>query len=123
MRERIFSFLDRFRGTTRPRTVFTKNGREEIEVEMPPTVTELALDVGVRRETLWDWAKDDEEISNYLSRVKEEYERVLVANGLTDRYNANLAKFLLSSDHNKREKADVTTDGKELGIVFLPQKK
>ncbi len=107
------TFIERVNGEKLKKTVFTKTGPQIIEIEVPPTLVKLAIDLDVNRETLREWAKIDDEFSAIFTRVKENYERVLIENGLSDNYNANLAKFLLSADHDKRDKTDVTTDGKE----------
>lgn len=117
--EKAGTFLERVSGQRLVKTVFTKSGPQQVEVEVPPTLVKLAIDLDVNRETLREWAKTSQEFSAIFSRVKENYERVLIENGLTDNYNAGLARFLLSADHDKREKSDVTTDGRELPTPIL----
>ena len=106
--------MDFMETQTMQRVVFTKGGREEITMPEPPTITSLAIYLDVNRDSLYQWASEDKRFSDILTRVKAKYEQVLVKYGLTDQYNANLAKFLLSADHDKREKSDTTTDGKAI---------
>jgi hypothetical protein len=104
--------------------VFTKGGREEVEMEEPPTLVNMALYLDVSTDTMTNWAKESEEFFGILMRVKQRYEDLLNKHGLTGKYDPGFAKFLSSADHGKREKSDVTTDGKEMrGVVFLPERK
>jgi hypothetical protein len=112
-------FLDFMETQKMNRVVFTKQGREEIEMPEPPTITRLAIYLDVNRDSLYQWASEDKLFSDILTRVKAKYEQVLVKYGLTDQYNANLAKFLLSADHDKREKSDLTSADKQLETPVL----
>jgi hypothetical protein len=119
MMERIRTYLDRHAHDTIERINFTKDGRVDIPVPIPPSINGLSLDVGITRETLYEWAKINKEISDILRRIVAKYEEILKENGLSDRYNAGFAKFLLSCDHGKREKTDITSGGKPLPTPIL----
>lgn len=101
------------------KTVFTKNGPEIIEVPVPPTITKFSLFLDVQRETLNEWAKENREFSDIFTRVRRVYEQTLVENGLSDNYNPRLSQFLLSADHDKRDKSDVTTDGEKISFQVI----
>jgi len=120
MMKKAEGFLTYMEGRKIHKVIHTKDGRQEIEAPQPPTVTLLAEYLKVHRDTVYKWAKDNEIFSDILEEVQRRYEQVLIENGLTDRYNANLAKFLLSADHGKREKTDTTTNGKEISASPSP---
>jgi hypothetical protein len=119
MMERIRTYLARHAGDTIDRINFTKDGRVDVPVPIPPSINGLSVDIGITRETLYQWGKINQEISDTLRKITAKYEEILKENGLSDRYNAGFAKFLLSCDHNKREKTDVTSDGKPMPTPIL----
>jgi hypothetical protein len=84
-----------------------------------PTAEGLAVYLDVNKTTLYEWAKDHEEFSNALEKVKAKQAENLVNKGLSGDYNSTIAKLLLSSNHGMREKSDVTTNGKELPTPLL----
>lgn len=57
--------------------------------------------------------------SEAVARVRREYEVILAENGLTEQYNPRLAAFLLSADHGKRERTDLTSGDKPLPAPIL----
>lgn len=89
-------------------------GGKEVDAKRPPTVAGLACHLKVGKRTIYDWEKENKEISHVLEDIRATAERILSEQGLTGNYNPLMAKFLLSADHDKREKSDVTSDGKAL---------
>jgi len=84
-----------------------------------PQIASLALHLGVRRETLWDWSKDPEkqEFSNIFEAVKAKQEKTLVNGSLAGDMNPAISKMLLTK-HGYSDKIDQTVDhttnGKDL---------
>lgn len=78
-----------------------------------PTVAGLALACDISRETVNVWAKDEDkgEFSDVVADLKSKQEQDLVANGLRGIYNPTIAKLILSSKHDYREKQDVEQHG------------
>jgi DNA-packaging protein gp3 len=107
------------------KTVFTKNGPQQLKVPKPPTITGLSLYLDVSRDSLDKWSKENMDFADIFMRVRKTYENVLVENGLTEGYNGNLSKFLLSADHNKREKTeqDITSKGQSIIGMKIVQPK
>lgn len=89
--------------------------------EVIPTIAGLALHLGIRRETIHAWVKDPdkEEFSNTVGEILSWQEKELIHGGLSNKFNASITKLLLSSNHGHREKADVTTDGKQMPTPIL----
>lgn len=90
-----------------------------------PKVAELALILGVSRSTLYLWAQEHQEFSDTLDDISAAQEIRLLDNGLNGTYNPTIAKMVLSSNHNYKEKQDITTDDKPLSsllVQFLDEK-
>ena len=119
LRVRAQEYLDGIGVRKITRAIPSKLGVVEVEVDEPPTVVGYALHCGVAKETIYEWAKEDPFISNSLTRVNEESERYLILHALTNRYDARFAQFLLSADHDKRAKSDLTTDGKAMTVTMV----
>ena len=97
------------------------DGYEEKVRTNLPTVVGLALYLGVHRDTLYEWAKENDAFSDTLTRVKQLQEQRLVDGGLSGRYNPMITKLILATNHGYRENQDVTSDGKAIkgnAIIF-----
>ena len=87
-----------------------------------PQIASLALHLGVRRETLWDWSKDESkpEFSNIFEAVKAKQEKTLVNGSLLGDMNPAISKMLLTK-HGYSDKVDSIVDhrtnGKDLGTT------
>lgn len=83
-----------------------------------PSIADLALELGVHRDTIYSWSKEHEEFSDITSRLMTLQEVTLSENGLTKRFDSGLTKLMLSK-HGYRESSDITTDGKALPTPIL----
>lgn len=72
-----------------------------------PTVEGLALELKVSRDTIYEWAKENEEFSDILGKLKNMQAQKLMQNSLANRYNPTIAKLLLSSKHGYIEKQEI----------------
>jgi hypothetical protein len=74
------------------------NGGYEKSGDVVPTVAGLACEIGVCRDTCYDWSKDPEkaEFSYIVKQVMQFQERKLVNGSLKGDYNALIAKLMLS---------------------------
>jgi DNA-binding XRE family transcriptional regulator len=99
------------------------NGRiVNIEVNLPKAEG-LAKAIGVRRETLYDWADKEsprynEEFSNILCEVNEMQVERLIDRGLAGHYNATIAKLVLAK-HGYKDSLDYTSDNKPIKNVNI----
>lgn len=116
MMEKAHGFLD----WVDANPIKDKDGKD---VERTPKLITLARFLGVDRNTVTNWRKVSEEFDAICNEINDRYEEKLVDFGLAGVYQPRVATFLLSADHGKREKSDVTTDGKELPtpILHLPR--
>jgi len=97
------------------KTIGEKSDSYERRVEVKlPTVEGFALFINVNKTTLYEWREKHTEFSNSLEKIVEEQRKRLLDKGLSGEYNPTIAKLILSSNHNMREKADLTTDGDKI---------
>lgn len=87
--------------------------------DRPPKLVSLSLFLGVDRNTITNWRKENPDFNDICAEITSAYEEVLVDNGLIGKYQPRVTTFLLSADHDKREKSDVTSEGKALPTPIL----
>ena len=71
-----------------------------------PTIEGLAKFLGVDKSSLYEWAEKYPEFSHALENVRIEQHDRLIDKGLSGDYNSTIAKLVLSSNHNYREKTE-----------------
>lgn len=72
-----------------------------------PTIEGLALELGINRDTIYEWEKENTEFSDIVSDLRAKQAQKLIQNSITGRYNASIAKLILSGKHNYVEKSEV----------------
>lgn len=90
----------------------------EEEGDQIPSVSGLAVLLGVRRETLHEWARDEgkAKFSNILGAILAKQENVLINKGLNGEFNSNIAKLVLGK-HGYHDKTDNTHSGPDGGPI------
>lgn len=83
-----------------------------------PKVEGFALFIGVHKDTLYAWAKENDEFSDALQKIIVLQHNILVDNALSGNYNPLIAKLMLSHNHGYKEKSDMTTNDESIKIVF-----
>jgi hypothetical protein len=73
-----------------------------------PSAVGLALTLGIRRSTLYDWGEKHEEFSDILDQIQQKQEMLLVSKGLSSEFNSNITKLVLGK-HGYHEKVDNQT--------------
>jgi hypothetical protein len=75
-----------------------------------PSQAGLSLALGLCRETLRIWSKDEDkkEFSGILERINQKQECVLINNGLNGTFNSNIVKLALGKHgyHDRAQQAD-----------------
>jgi len=103
-----------------------QTGRTRYESKLKvklPTIEGFARYIDTPKRTLYEWKDKHEEFSHSLEKILTEQQNRLINQGLSGEYNPTIAKLILSSNHNMREKSDMTTDDKAIqGVVVLPTK-
>ena len=80
-----------------------------------PTLEEWAVNNNLKIRTVYDWTEDEEKYPRFATtyaQAKAIQKNNLVQNGLTERYNASIVKFLLINTHGMSEKIEQKVDGK-----------
>ena len=78
-----------------------------------PTVAGMACEIGVSRDTCYEWAKhDDKEFSDILMKIAQTQERQLVKGGLMGDFNAPISKMMLTK-HGYSDKLEQEIAGKD----------
>ena len=101
MEERIFSLK---RG--RP-TKYTKETPKRVisyikkcqEKEEFPTIEHLASHLGIGTRTLYAWEEAYSEFQQTMDMLRDAQRHLLISGGLTNKYNARFASFLLKANH------------------------
>lgn len=86
--------------------------------DVVPTVAGMACEIGVSRETLYAWSKDESkpEFSDIFMQVSEYQERKLVNGGLAGGFNPAVTKMMLTKHgYSDRQEIDHTTKGEAIG--------
>lgn len=72
-----------------------------------PTVEGLALELGISRETVYDWASKGGEFSDIVNDLKAAQGEKLMQYSLAGKYNPTIARLILSGKHGYVEKSEV----------------
>lgn len=83
-----------------------------------PTIEGLALHLDIRRSTMYEWEKENEQFSDILERLRASQAQKIMQNSMLNRYNSTISKLMLSK-HGYIEQKDVTTNGKDLPTPIL----
>lgn len=84
-----------------------------------PTYEGFSIFIDVPMRTIFEWRDVHPEFLQSLDKILKEQKKRLIDSGLSGDYNPTIAKLILSANHDMREKADVTTDGKPLPTPIL----
>lgn len=92
--------------------------------DMIPSIAGLSVVLGVSRETIYDWSKQEEKkaFSDILQKLLSTQERVLFNNGLNGTFNSNICKLALGK-HGYSDKQELTgADGERFSFnMILPK--
>jgi len=78
--------------------------------ELVPTIVGLALYIDKRRQTIYEWAKENPKFSDIVGKVLEKQERGLLKGGLMGDYNASISKLMLTK-HGYSDKVESEISG------------
>lgn len=100
------------------------NENRDFTSSMLPTIEGLALHLNISRDTIYDWGTKTQipedatkeqiehaelckEFSYIVEEIKTAQAQKLIQNSLQGRYNANIAKLILSGKHGYVEKQEI----------------
>ena len=96
------------------------NGGWEKAGDRVPSVAGLACEIGINRDTCYDWAKhEDKDFSDILKAIAQKQERELLNNGLDGTFNPPITKMMLSK-HGYSDR--VETDHRSSDGTMTPPK-
>ncbi len=72
-----------------------------------PTVEGLAIKLGISRDTVYEWEKENDQFSDIVKKLKNDQAQKLIQNALAGRYNASIAKLILSGKHGYVEQTEL----------------
>lgn len=75
-----------------------------------PTIEGLAIDLGISRETVYQWEKEYKEFSDIIGELKAKQAKMLIQSGLSGDYNPTIAKVLLTK-HGYKEGIEQEVSG------------
>lgn len=128
---RMLEFFSRdpYRTETRKMSKGGANWEEEFEVPNPvPTFEKFAHEIGVTRDTLYEWSTalgedgglKHPEFSYIYKNALELQENFIVANAMANRFNPAMSIFYLKNKHGYRDKQELDahiTGGIDVGVV------
>lgn len=82
-----------------------------------PKIEGFARYIDVHKDTLIEWAKENDVFSVALDKIRTEQHNRLVDETLAGNYNPVIAKLMLSSNHGYREKTENEQNINMLGFV------
>lgn len=77
------------------------------DVEVPcqlPTIERFALNLGVHKDTVYEWAKEHKNFSDALCVAKQAQQEILIQHGLNGHYKEGFAKFVAVNFTDMKEK-------------------
>lgn len=80
---------------------YTKDG------SIIPTVEGFASYLKVNRDTVYAWSKEHESFSDIFDEIKNQQATMLISGALANKYNAVIAKMILSGKHGYVEKSEI----------------
>lgn len=75
-----------------------------------PTAEGLALYLGVVRKTLYNWAEENDGFLHILDELNQTQVTKLINNGLSGKYNSNIAKLVLAK-HGYKDQVGLSGEG------------
>lgn len=96
------------------------NGGFQQENDVFPSVAGLAVALGVSRESIHAWARENPEFSDIVKALMAKQEKMLKNGGILGEYNASITKLLLTK-HGYSDKVDTSLTGAEGGPVQIQE--
>lgn len=100
--------------------------RKEEEKEIAntlPTFERFAINIGVNKDTLYEWEKVHDEFSDSMGKCREIQQDFLIQNGLKGLYQSNFAIFVAKNYTEMKDKTEVDQNIRgSLGVVQLPER-
>jgi hypothetical protein len=86
--------------------------------ELVPTIAGLAVYIGIRKSTIYEWGKENSNFSDFLDAVMAKQEKFLLKGGMAGEYNSTITKLMLTK-HGYSDKQETELSGPAGGPVEL----
>lgn len=109
---------------TKWRDGFVQQALDYCDTTAIPFVQELAYNLGVSKETVYQWVKTKPAFSDAIKRIESKQELGLLKGSLVNELNTTSAIFQLKCNHGyvetEKKKVDITSDGEKLNAgIFV----
>ena len=71
-----------------------------------PTIEGFCVSIGIHKQTLHNWMKDNKELFDVYSQCKQRQMDILITNTLNGNYKENFAKFVAMNLYGMKEKTE-----------------
>jgi DNA-binding transcriptional regulator YiaG len=88
-----------------------------------PTIEGLAIELKISRDTVYEWEKENEEFSDIVKELRSQQAQKLIQNALAGRYNASIAKLILSGKHGYVEQTELKATIEQVTPILGAQSK
>jgi hypothetical protein len=78
--------------------------------ELVPTIAGLADYIDIRKSTVYEWAKENSDFSDFLEAIMRKQEKGLLKGGMTGDYNSTITKLMLTK-HGYSDKQETELSG------------
>lgn len=98
----------------------------EAKGDLVPSVAGLAVELGIARSTIYDWAsqEDKPEFSDMLDTILSTQERKLINGGMGGKYNSTITKLMMTKHgYSDRQEVDQTVTGEVQFTNGVPRPK
>ena len=86
--------------------------------DVVPSRAGLCIALGVSRETLTNWGRDNPIFLGTLGRLNDAQEKVSLTGGLTGQFNSTIVKLLLANHgYSDKQAIDHTTNGESINKI------
>lgn len=92
------------------KSVYMQSLDGQKEFTKPKTIEGLASHLGVVRETLFKWEKEDEEFAPIIKRAKERISEDMIIRALSGEFKEGFVKFLMTNNHDYKERQEVLSE-------------
>lgn len=89
---------------------YSREEEKEIANELP-TFERFAVNIGVNKDTLYEWEKVHPEFSDSMEECRQIQQDFLVQNGLKGLYQSNFAIFVAKNYTGMRDKTEIEHSG------------
>lgn len=124
--ERVKKYISECEDSTEQETIgMSAKGTElfknKVVVKLP-TIEGLAYYLGINRDTIYSWCKENKEFSDIIETLRAKQANELINKGLSGDYNPTIAKVLLTK-HGYADKIEQELTGKDGKDLFEPSDK